>query len=318
MVMDDDMDLDSILELSRQMNDSDEGEEDLGGEHERKKDEPGELGVFSMFATTVPEREKGERPATARGMIWRIVLLLVWYVGVYVVNIWYYLTDHGEYEHASLAILAWFGIRWHDTWMGDWEGPIAWLLVSMFSFCSPLHVSTLLIVRGFTGRRCRPFCLLTALLMPMAVAGMLTEPVLKYVDWGADFPDMYPNIVPGLLASVIGVALVAGLAFWGILRKRAGAEARGRLARRLATFSPGVPLLGMLAFEGLSGLGKAVAVFGIVLLLATVVIPNELDGARWTIENDRGTYWLWPAAIAVVSVFGWCVFGMVAIIYNPQ
>lgn len=102
------------------------------------------------------------------------------------------------------------------------------------------------------------------------------------------------------------------------VRKRAGDEAKGRLARRLAVFSPGVPLLGMLAFEGLSGIGKAAAAFGMMLLLAAVVIPNELDGARWAIEHDRGAYWLWPAAIAVVGEFGLCVFGMVAIIYNLQ
>lgn len=83
----------------------------------------------------------------------------------------------------------------------------------MFSSCAPLHVSTLLIVNGFTGRRCRPFCLLAALLMPVGVAGMLTEPVLKHADWGEDFPDMYPNIIPGLLTSMVCVALVAGLAF---------------------------------------------------------------------------------------------------------
>ena len=147
---------------------------------------------------------------------------------------------------------------------------------------------------------------------------MLTEPVLKHADWGEDFSDMYPNIIPGLLTSMVCVALVAGLAFWSILRKRAGDEAKGRLARRLAVFSPGVPLLGMLAFEGLSGLGKAAAAFGMMLLLAAVVIPNELDGARWAIEHDRGAYWLWPATIAVVGEFGLCVFGMVAIIYNLQ
>lgn len=72
------------------------------------------------------------------------------------------------------------------------------------------------------------------------------------------------------------------------------------------------------AFEGLSGIGKAAAAFGMMLLLAAVVIPNELDGARWAIEHDRGAYWLWPAAIAVVGEFGLCVFGMVAIIYNLQ
>ena len=55
-----------------------------------------------------------------------------------------------------------------------------------------------------------------------------------------------------------------------------------------------------------------------MLPLAAVVIPNELDGARWAIEHDRGAYWLWPAAIAVVGEFGLCVFGMVAIIYNLQ
>lgn len=46
-----------------------------------------------------------------------------------------------------------------------------------------------------------------------------------------------------------------------------------------------------------------------MLLLAAVVIPNELDGARWAIEHDRGAYWLWPAAIAVVGEFGLCVYG---------
>ena len=107
---------------------------------------------------------------------------------------------------------------------------------------------------------------------------------------------MYPNIIPSLLTSMVCVALVAGL----------------------AVFSPGVPLLSMLAFEGLSGLGKAAAAFGRMLLLAAGVIPNELDGARWAIEHDRGAYWLWPAAIAVVGEFGLCVFGMVAIIYNLQ
>lgn len=154
----------------------------------------------------------GERPETVRGMVWRTVLLFAWYVGVYVANIWYYLAGHGEYERASLAILSWFGVRWHDTWLGDWGGPIAWIVVLMFSSCAPLHVSTLLIVNGFTGRRCRPFCLLAALLMPVGVAGMLTEPVLKHADWGEDFPDMYPNIIPGLLTSMVCVALVAGLA----------------------------------------------------------------------------------------------------------
>lgn len=320
MVMDDDSDLGPVLELSRGMDGSDE--DGLAGGcrrgRRRDSDEPNELGVFSMFATTVPERGDGERPATVRGMVWRTVLLFAWYVGVYVANIWYYLAGHGEYERASLAILSWFGVRWHDTWLGDWGGPIVWIVVLMFSSCAPLHVSTLLIVNGFTGRRCRPFCLLAALLMPVGVAGMLTEPVLKHTDWGEDFPDMYPNIIPGLLTSMVCAALVAGLAFWSILRKRAGDEAKGRLARRLAVFSPGVPLLGMLTFEGLSGLGKAAAAFGMMLLLAAVVIPNELDGARWAIEHDRGAYWLWPAAIAVVGEFGLCVFGMVAIIYNLQ
>lgn len=315
MVMDDDSDLGSVLESSRGMDGS------AGGcrrGRRRDSDEPNELGVFSMFATTVPERGDGERPATVRGMVWRTVLLFAWYVGVYVANIWYYLAGHGEYERASLAILSWFGVRWHDTWLRDWGGPIVWIVVLMFSSCAPLHVSTLLIVNGFTGRRCRPFCLLAALLMPVGVAGMLTEPVLKHADRGEDFPGMYPNIIPGLLTSMACVALVAGLAFWSILCKRAGDEAKGRLARRLAVFSPGVPLLGMLAFEGLSGLGKAAAAFGMMLLLAAVVIPNELDGARWAIEHDRGAYWLWPAAIAVVGEFGLCVFGMVAIIYNLQ
>lgn len=298
MVMDDDSDLGSVLELSRGMDGSDEDGPAGGCRRGRRRDsdEPNELGVFSMFATTVPERGEGERPATVRGMVWRTVLLFAWYVSVYVANIWYYLTGHGEYERASLAILSWFGVRWHDTWLGDWGGPIVWIVVLMFSSCAPLHVSTLLIVNGFTGRRCRPFCLLAALLMPVGVAGMLTEPVLKHADWGEDFPDMYPNIIPSLLTSMVCVALVAGL----------------------AVFSPGVPLLSMLAFEGLSGLGKAAAAFGMMLLLAAVVIPNELDGARWAIEHDRGAYWLWPAAIAVVGEFGLCVFGMVAIIYNLQ
>lgn len=58
----------------------------------RDSDEPNELGVFSMFATTVPERGEGERPATVWGMVWRTGLLFAWYVGMYVANIWYYLT----------------------------------------------------------------------------------------------------------------------------------------------------------------------------------------------------------------------------------
>ena len=45
-------------------------------------------------------------------------------------------------------------------------------------------------------------------------------------------------------------------------------------------------------------------------------MPDELDGERWTVEHGRGAYWLWPAAIAVVSESFWCVFGMVAIIYG--
>lgn len=69
----------------------------------RDSDEPNELGVFSMFATTVPERGDGERPATVRGMAWRTVLLFAWYVGVYVANIWYYLTGHGE----STSVRVW-------------------------------------------------------------------------------------------------------------------------------------------------------------------------------------------------------------------
>lgn len=184
MVMDDDSDLGSVLESSRGMDGSDE-DGSVGGcrrGRSRDSDEPNELGVFSMFATTVPERGDGERPATVRGMVWRTVLLFAWYVGVYVANIWYYLAGHGEYERASLAILSWFGVRWHDTWLGDWGGPIVWIVILMFSSCAPLHVSTLLIVNGFTGRRCRPFCLLAALLMPVGVAGMLTEPVLKHAD----------------------------------------------------------------------------------------------------------------------------------------
>ena len=259
MVMDDDSDLGSVLESSRGMDGSDEDGPAGGCRRGRRRDsdEPNELGVFSMFATTVPERGDGERPATVRGMAWRTVLLFAWYVGVYVANIWYYLTGHGEYERASLAILSWFGVRWHDTWLGDWGGPIVWIVVLMFSSCAPLHVSTLLIVNGFTGRRCRPFCLLAALLMPVGVAGMLSEPVLKHADWGEDFPDMYPNIIPGLLTSMVCAALVAGLAFWSILRKRAGNEAKGRLARRLAVFSPGVPLLGMLVpLRVYRGLGR--------------------------------------------------------------
>lgn len=68
---------------------------------------------------------------------------------------------------------------------------------------------------------------------------------------------MYPNIIPSLLTSMVCVALVAGLAFWSILRKRAGNEAKGRLARRLAVFSPGVPLLGMLVpLRVYRGLGR--------------------------------------------------------------
>lgn len=120
MVMDDDSDLGSVLESSRGMDGSDEDGSAGGCRRGRRRDsdEPNELGVFSMFATTVPERGDGERPATVRGMAWRTVLLFAWYVGVYVANIWYYLTGHGEYERASLAILSWFGVRWHDTWLG--------------------------------------------------------------------------------------------------------------------------------------------------------------------------------------------------------
>lgn len=60
-----------------------------------------------------------------------------------------------------------------------------------------------------------------------------------------------------------------------------------------------MPLLGMVAYDGLSGLGKAAATFGMMTLLrGAVFIPDELDGARWTVEHGRGAYWLWPAAIA--------------------
>ena len=45
---------------------------------------------------------------------------------------------------------------------------------------------------------------------------------------------MYPNIIPSLLTSMVCVALVAGL----------------------AVFSPGVPLLSMLAFWVYQGLGR--------------------------------------------------------------
>lgn len=92
MVMDDDSDLGSVLESSRGMDGSDEDGSAGGCRRGRRRDsdEPNELGVFSMFATTAPERGEGERPATVRGMVWRTVLLFAWYVGVYVANIWYY------------------------------------------------------------------------------------------------------------------------------------------------------------------------------------------------------------------------------------
>ena len=210
----------------------------------------------------IPERGDGERPATVRGMVWRMVLLFAWYVGVYVANIWYYLAGHGEYRHMDLAILSWFGVSFHHT--VGWVDGIVDLLLFFFSFLAPLHVSMLMIV-GSPKRKCRLFCLLIALLMPVCAAGAFTEPVLDHADWGADFPDRYPNIVPGLIASVVGVALVAGFAFWGVVQNRKGDG--GRLA-------------------------------------------------RWTVEHGRGAYWLWPAAIAVVSESFWCVFGMVAIIYG--
>ena len=339
MVMDDDLDLGSVLELSRGMDgpdedvlDEDDSDEDFldedgsdedgsaGGRRRgrrRDSDEPNELGVFSMFATTVPERGEGERPATVRGMVWRTALLFAWYVGVYVVNIWYYLAGHGVYEHADLAILAWFGVRFHNTWMGPWAGPLVTLAVFLFSFLAMVDVFVLMAV-ATPRRKCRLFCLLIALLMPVGPSGALTEYVLDYTEWEADFPGRYPNIVPGLLLSVVGVALVAGFTFWGVVQNRKGDGGRSRLARRLAAISPGVPLLGLVAFDGLSGLGKAAATFGMMMLLAAVFVPDELDGARWVVEHDRGAYWLWPAAIAVVSEFFLCVFGMVAIIYNLQ
>ena len=286
-------------------------ESDAAGE----PDLPFGAGMFSLFVAVIPERGEGGRPATVRGMVWRTVLLLAWYVGVYVANIWYYLTGHGMYEHADLAILSWFGVRFHNTWMGPWAGPLVSLAVGLFSIVAMLDVSILMTV-GPPKRKCRLFCLLIALLMPVWPAGALTEYVLDYVERGADFPGRYPNIVPGLILSVVGVALVAGFTFWGVVQNRKGDGGKSRLARRLAVLSPGVPLLGMLAFEGLSGLGKAVASFGMVMLLAAVFVPGDLDGARWVVEHDRGAYWLWPAAIAVVSEFFLCVFGMVTIIYG--
>ena len=278
-------------------------------------DAPFGAGTFSLFVAVIPERKEGERPATVRGMVWRTALLSAWYVGVYVANIWYYLSGHGEYEHADLAILAWFGVRFHNTWMGPWAGPLVTLAVFLFSFLAMVDVFVLMAV-ATPRRKCRLFCLLIALLMPVGPSGALTEYVLDYTEWEADFPGRYPNIVPGLLLSVVGVALVAGFTFWGVVQNRKGDGGRSRLARRLAAISPGVPLLGLVAFDGLSGLGKAAATFGMMMLLAAVFVPDELDGARWTVEHGRGAYWLWPAAIAVVSEFFLCVFGMVSIIYG--
>ena len=81
--MDDDLDLGSVLELSRRMDDPNEDEDDMdedgsdgGNKRKRDPDAPNELGVFAMFAETIPESGEGERPATVRGMIWRIGLLL--------------------------------------------------------------------------------------------------------------------------------------------------------------------------------------------------------------------------------------------------
>ena len=277
------------------------------------RDAPFGAGMFSTFVAVIPERGEGERPATVRGMVWRTALLSAWYVGVYVANIWYYLSGHGMYEHADMAILSWFGISLHHA--VGWADSIADLLLSLFSIVAMLDVAILMAV-GPPKRKCRLFCLLIALLMPVWPAGMLTEDVLDYVDYGADFPDRYPNTAPGLLLSVVGVALVAGFTFWGVVQNRKGDGGKSRLARRLAVLSPGVPLLGMLAYEGLSGFGKAAATFGMMMLLAAVFVPSDLDGARWAIGHDRGAYWLWPAATAVVSEFFLCVFGMVSIMYG--
>lgn len=46
--------------------------------------------------------------------------------------------------------------------------------------------------------------------------------------------------------------------------------------------------------------------------------PLPEDVKKRMVCLDRGAYWLWSAAIAVVGEFGLCVFGMVAIIYNLQ
>lgn len=69
---------------------------------------------------------------------------------------------------------------------------------------------------------------------------------------------MYPNIIPGLLTSMVCAAFVRGSrAFWSILRKRAGNEAKGRLARRHSGVLSGCAIVGYAcAFEGLSGLGR--------------------------------------------------------------
>ena len=280
-------------------------------------DAPFGIGAFSLLCENAPERREGERPATVWGMAWRTGLLLAWYAGVYVVNIWYYLTGHGDYEHSDLAILAWFGIRLHNTWLGAWCGPLTTLAVSLFSIGTPINVGVLMALAGVLhGCKSRLLCLLIASLMPVCAAGAFTEPVLDHADWGADFPDTHPNIVPCLIASVACIALVSGLVFWRVLQDRGSDGTKSRLVRRLAMLSPGVPLLCMLIFGGLPGVAKGVAECGLLMLFAAVFVPSDLDGARWTIEHDRGAYWLWPAALAVVSEFVLAVTIIVAAVYE--
>mgnify|MGYP006962941519 CR=1 FL=1 len=271
--------------------------------------------MFSTFAITIPERKEGERPATVRGMVWRTVLLFAWYVGVYLVNVWYYLTGHGEYDHMDLAVLSWFGVRFHSTWLGSWGGPLTTLAVFVFSLLTMVNVGILMVI-ATPKHKYRLLCLLIVLLMPVAVDGFFTEDVLQYVDYGADFPDRYPNTVPGLIMSVVCIALVSGSVFWSVLQDRKGDRSKSRLARHLAMLSPVILLLGILACEGLSGLVGAIEDLVPVLLLAALFVPSELDGARWIIEHDRGAYWLWPAATAAVSEFFLCVFGLVSGVYG--
>lgn len=129
--------------------------------------------MFSTFAITIPERKEGERPATVRGMVWRTVLLFAWYVGVYLVNVWYYLTGHGEYDHMDLAVLSWFGVRFHSTWLGSWGGPLTTLAVFVFSLLTMVNVGILMVI-ATPKHKYRLLCLLIVLLMPVAVDGFFT------------------------------------------------------------------------------------------------------------------------------------------------